>query len=129
MCFAYHKIISFILFTGGMVFFVLSLEEGFYLYQFKQFGWTMLNLGVIATGMNGMLTALWHSRLWYTYTVLAIALNNLIVFIFDNLKPLGGIKLFSIKPKATLEGHIAGIIATIGMFICTNEFFCSKPWF
>jgi len=33
--FSYHNLASFVLFTVGVIFFVVSLQEGFYNYQFK----------------------------------------------------------------------------------------------
>jgi len=35
MLFKYHSFYTFCLLAGGMILFVLSLEEGFYAYQFK----------------------------------------------------------------------------------------------
>lgn len=34
----YHSFVSFILFTSGLIFFVYSLQEGYYSYQVQRFG-------------------------------------------------------------------------------------------
>ena len=57
--FQYHSLISFSLCAIGLVFFVITLQEGFYAYQFRTLGWTMMSIIAIVTGCHGLLVALW----------------------------------------------------------------------
>uniref|UniRef100_A0A1I8FSB7 phosphatidate cytidylyltransferase n=1 Tax=Macrostomum lignano TaxID=282301 RepID=A0A1I8FSB7_9PLAT len=67
----YHRFISFCLYCGGIVGFVVSLVKKHYLQQFTLFGWTHMALLVLVTSshfmirnvFNGLLLALFHDHL------------------------------------------------------------------
>jgi len=76
MLFKYHSFYTFCLLAFGMILFVLSLEEGFYQYQFKQMGWSILNLMAIVSAGHGLLLGLWRVRIWFVYTILCMCLRD-----------------------------------------------------
>lgn len=89
MLYKYHSFYCFCLLAAGMIIFVLSLEEGFYAYQFKQMGWSLLNLMVIVTAGHGLLLSLWRVRIWFVYTILCMVLRDTTNVIVSNLIPIG----------------------------------------
>jgi len=89
MLYKYHSFYCFCLLAAGMILFVLSLEEGFYAYQFKQMGWSLLNLMVIVTSGHGLLLGLWRVRIWFVYTILCMVLRDTTNVIVSNLIPVG----------------------------------------
>lgn len=47
----HHTLLSFALYTGGFVAFVLYLKKGLYSYQFQQYAWTHMILMVRSQGI------------------------------------------------------------------------------
>lgn len=93
-----------------MIFFVLSLEEGFYSYQFKQLGWSVINMIVIVTAGHGHLAGLWRLRLWFVYTILCLCFRDVVDTFVSKFIPVKS-PLHVLSPKATKLGYISGAIA------------------
>jgi hypothetical protein len=108
--FTYNAFFAFGVFAFGLIFFVLSLEEGFYSYQFKQIGWSLVNMIVIVSAGHGHLSGMWRLRLWFVYTWLCLALRDLVDNIFSRYFPLKS-PLHVLSPKATKLGYITGAVA------------------
>ena len=51
----YHRMIAFLLYTGGFVGFVLSLKKTYYLKQFTLFGYTHITLMILVTSSHQMI--------------------------------------------------------------------------
>lgn len=107
MLFKYHSFYTFCLLASGMIFFVLSLEEGFYAYQFKQMGWSILNLMVIVGSGHGLLIALWKMRMWFVYTLLCMCFRDTIDHLVSNYVKVGP-PMHTLSPKSSLLGYIIG---------------------
>jgi len=105
--FKYHSFYTFCLLAIGMILFVLSLEEGFYAYQFKQLGWSLLNLMVIVTAGHGHLLGLWRLRIWFVYTVLCLCVRDFADNLASKYVPISA-PLHTLSPKATIFGYIFG---------------------
>ena len=114
-CYEYHELIVFMMVTVGIILFVVSLQEGFYAYQFRMLGWTLASALIIISGCSGLLLSLWKCRMWFFYTVCCITARNLIDHLVGSCSPLK-IRMLMLKPEATLEGFIAGIIASFAFF-------------
>jgi len=110
-CYEYHELIVFMLMTVGIILFVVSLQEGFYSYQFRMLGWTLLSALLIIAGCSGLLLSLWMCRMWFFYSVCCVTARNLVDHLVGQYFPLKtGMSM--LKPEATFEGFIAGIFAS-----------------
>lgn len=119
MLFKFHSFYTFCFLAGGMILFVLSLEEGFYAYQFKQLGWTLLNLLFICTAGHGHLIGLWRLRLWFVYTVVLLSLRDSVDRVVSRFVPSP--PLHPLSPKATVLGYLTGIIAVFAFYFNVSE--------
>lgn len=89
MLYKYQSFYTFCMIGAGMICFVLSLEEGFYAYQFKQMGWAIVNLLCILGGGHGLLFALWKVRIWFVYTILCLSFRACVEKFVSNYDCVG----------------------------------------
>lgn len=121
MLFKYHSFYTFCLLAAGMIFFVLSLEEGFYAYQFKQMGWSILNLIVIVGSGHGLLIALYKMRLWFVYTLVCMCLRDVVDHLVSNHVKVGP-PMHSLSPKSSLLGYVIGAACAFAFyFVAIDE--------
>ena len=128
LLYEYHNFISFCLMTLGMMLFVVSLQEGFYSYQFKMLGWTLLSSLLIVGGCSGLLLSLWKCRMWFFYTVMCISIHNAIDHLVSQNFPWKTPMLY-LKPEATLQGFIGGAMGCFAFFTLTVTKFVDIEWF
>ena len=119
-CYEYHELIVFMMMTIGIILFVISLQEGFYAYQFRMLGWTLLSAFLIISGCSGMLMSLWMCRMWFFYAVCCVTTRNLIDHFVCTWFPMRT-HMSKLKPEATVEGFIAGIVASFGFYVAVSE--------
>lgn len=110
-----------------MIFFVLSLEEGFYAYQFKQMGWSVLNLMVIVTAGHGLILALWRVRIWFVYTVLCMCLRDLVDILVSSCQV--GPSMHLLTPKATVLGYTIGGLVAFAFYFTAADQMLNHYWF
>lgn len=115
MLFKYHPFYTFCLFALGMILFVFSLEEGFYAYQFKQLGWSIINLMVICTAGHGFILSLWRVRIWFVYPLLCMVIRDSASVLISHFVPLGP-SLHELSPKLTVLGYIFGAVTAFGFY-------------
>ena len=115
LLYQYHSLASFVLLTFGLILFVVSLQEGFYPYQFKRLGWTLLSAFCIVVGCTGLVVALWRNRLWFFFAVTCISVHNGVDYVFCRYFPRRSPVLL-LKPEATIEGFAAGSVACFAYF-------------
>ena len=115
LCFEYHDLTVFILLTIGQILFVISLQEGFYSYQFRMLGWTILSALLIIIGCNGLLLSLWKCRVWFFYAICCITVHNAADYLACLYFPLKT-PIMMLKPEATFEGFTMGVIASFLFF-------------
>jgi phosphatidate cytidylyltransferase len=128
MLFKYHSFYTFCLLASGMILFVLSLQEGHYAYQFKQLGWSMLNLTVIVTAGHGHLVGLWKLRLWFVYTISCMCLRDMVDNIVSNFLPIG-LPLHSLSPKSSVLGYIIGGVCAFAYYFYAAQMMLNNYWF
>ena len=121
MCFEYHSLVIFSLIMISQILFVISLQEGFYSYQFKMLGWTLISSLMLSAGSCGMLLCLWRCRMWFFYTVVCIVVHNASDFLVCHYFPLKT-PLMVLKKEATVEGYFAGIISCFLFFTLVSPF-------
>lgn len=128
----HHALCSFMLHTFGIIFFVYSLQEGYYFYQVQRFGQTLAFTLIIVTAFHGHLTGLWKCRIWFIFTLTTIALRNAVEYLVEKYCPFRT-KIYDLKPKATMEGFIAGVLTalivnfTIGTALLKSEWARAQP--
>ena len=123
--FEYHTLVVFSLFMFGMIMFVISLQEGFYSYQFKMLGWTLLSAMLIGTGSTGLLLSLWRCRMWFFYAIVCITVHNAFDFIMCRYFPIKT-HMLMLKPEATLEGFAAGVVGCFIFFTIVSVTFSPR---
>jgi hypothetical protein len=87
--FRYHNLIVFLMLTTYLIIFVTSLQAGFYGYQFKQLGWTLLSALTIVMGCTGLILCLWKCRMWFFFAVMTITAHNAMDYIVNKYSPCG----------------------------------------
>mmetsp|Transcript_42220 Transcript_42220/g.55622 ORF Transcript_42220/g.55622 Transcript_42220/m.55622 type:complete len:238 (-) Transcript_42220:517-1230(-) len=127
-CYEYHSLAVFMLLTFGVILFVVSLQEGFYSYQFRMLGWTLLCAILIISGCQGLLLALWKCRIWFFYTVSCVTVHNAIDYLTCHFFPLRT-PMLMLKPEATFEGFTAGAISCFLFFSIVVTYLIDLPWF
>lgn len=110
-----------------MIFFVLSLEEGFYAYQFRQMGWSILSLMVIVGSGHGLLLSLWKVRIWFIYTVVCLYLRDVVDFLVA--KFIGGPPIHHLSPKSSILGFIVGGLCAFGFYFQVADVMLQNFWF
>lgn len=128
LCYEYHGLTVFCLLTLGIILFVVSLQEGFYSYQFKMLGWTITSALLIITGCSGLLLSLWKCRIWFIYAICCITAHNAFDYLACHYLPFKT-PIMMLKPEATFEGFTIGVIACFLFFTVTVTYIVDIPWF
>jgi len=98
--FGHQNLFSYCIAAGGIIIFVISLQEGFYLYQLKRISWTVVSTMVIVFGFHGQLIGLWHNRLWFCYSLMCVVVHNFVEYLVSKYLPWKSI-LMQLNPEAT----------------------------
>lgn len=107
----YHALISFLLYVGGIVLFVFSLEKSYYRFQFEMFGFVHLTLFFVVLLSTFIVVNLFQGIIWFVLPALLIISNDSWAYVFGFF--FGRTPLISISPKKTWEGFIGAAVATI----------------
>jgi len=107
----YHYLISFMLWIGGFLFFVLTLKKGFYRYQFRQFGWAHICVVLIVGQTSAIMNNIFEGLVWFILPALLVIMNDIFAYIFG-IK-WGKTPLIELSPKKTWEGFIGGFFSTL----------------
>ncbi|KAE9556053.1 hypothetical protein FO519_000687 [Halicephalobus sp. NKZ332] len=123
----YHRMISFLLYMGGFVWFVLSLRKGYYMRQFSLFAWTHITLLLIVTQSYMIINNILHGLIWFLVPVSMIICCDIMSYMFGFF--FGKTPLIKLSPKKTWEGFIGGAISTIIFGIVLSYALINKPFF
>lgn len=115
VCYEYHGLVVFLMLTLGVILFVISLQEGYYSYQFRMLGWTVLCALLIISGCQGLLFSLWKCRIWFFYVICCVTVHNAADYLMCHFFPLRT-PMLMLKPEATFEGFTGGAIACFLFF-------------
>ena len=124
---AYHRFISFSLYTAGFVAFVLTLKKTYYLKQFTLFGYTHLALLLIVTQSNLMIQNVFEGLIWFLLPVSLIICNDIMAYMFGFF--FGKTRLIKLSPKKTWEGFIGGAFSTIIFGFLLSSILCQYKTF
>jgi len=123
----YHRMISFILYIGGFVWFVLSLRKGYYMRQFSLFAWTHITLLLIVTQSYMIINNILHGLIWFLVPVSMIICCDIMSYMFGFF--FGKTPLIKLSPKKTWEGFIGGAFSTLVFGIVLSYALMKKPFF
>jgi phosphatidate cytidylyltransferase len=107
----YHTFMSFALYILGVVAFVLSLETGYYKYQFEMFAWVHLTLLLIVVQSTVIVVNMFQGLIWFILPALLIICNDTWAYIFGFF--FGRTPLIQLSPKKTWEGFIGAFFSTL----------------
>ena len=95
----------------GLLYFVLSLKQGFLKYQFRLFGWILVALLMTTTAAWAMSSNTVEGMLWYIAPAFLIICNDIFAYLFGYF--LGSHPLIALSPKKTWEGYLGGALSTV----------------
>ena len=115
----HHRFISFMLYVMGFVFFVGSLEQGHYRFQFTQFAWTHMALYLIVVQAHFVMNNVLEGMIWFFLPASLVITNDIFAYICGIT--FGRTQLIELSPKKTVEGFLGAWICTIGFgYFMTN---------
>uniref|UniRef100_A0A915EEI8 phosphatidate cytidylyltransferase n=1 Tax=Ditylenchus dipsaci TaxID=166011 RepID=A0A915EEI8_9BILA len=123
----HHRLISFVMYIAGFVWFVLSLQKGFYLRQFSLFAWTHVSLLLIVSQSFMIIQNLLQGIIWFLVPVSMIICCDIMSYIFGFF--FGKTPLIKLSPKKTWEGFIGGAFSTIVFGLILSSLLMRNPFF
>ncbi|VDD80630.1 unnamed protein product [Mesocestoides corti] len=123
----HHRFISFTLYCGCIVAFVLSLVRRHYLKQFTLFGWTHVSLLIIVTSSHFMIQSIFDGLIWFLVPVAMVISNDIFAYVFGML--MGRTPLIKVSPKKTWEGFIGGGISSLLLGVVISWLMIDKKHF
>lgn len=123
----YHRFISFCLYCGGFVWFVLSLVKKYYMKQFSLFAWTHVALLIVVTQSYLIIKNIFEGLIWFIVPVSMIICNDIMAYVFGFF--FGKTPLIKLSPKKTWEGFIGGGVSTVIFGFVLSTFMCKFPYF
>ncbi|CAG9854896.1 unnamed protein product [Phyllotreta striolata] len=123
----YHRFISFSLYCGGFVLFVLSLVKKYYMKQFSLFAWTHVALLIVVTQSYLIIQNIFEGLIWFIVPVSMIICNDIMAYVFGFF--FGKTPLIKLSPKKTWEGFIGGGFSTVVFGFMMSYVMCQYPYF
>lgn len=106
-----HTLLSFSLYTGGFVSFVLTLEKRMYTYQFGQYAWTHMILLVVFLPSSFFVSNIFEGIIWFLLPCALVIINDIAAYLAGFF--FGRTPLIKLSPKKTWEGFLGGAAGTI----------------
>lgn len=106
-----HKFISYSLYVAGFIFFVWTLQKGYYKFQFAQLCITHTTLLLVVFQSHLIIDNLLNGMIWFLLPSSLVVVNDVFAYICGIT--FGRTQLIAISPKKTVEGFI-------GAWICTS---------
>jgi phosphatidate cytidylyltransferase len=118
--FKHHTLISAMLLITGLVLFTLSLEKGYYRYQFKRLGWQIVcTLVTIPAGLFFGFYV-FKGYFWVLMTNGSVMINDIMAYVFG--KTMGRTKLIQLSPNKTVEGFVGGAVSTMLFAVFVSQY-------
>lgn len=113
-----HRLISFLIYTMGIMLFVWSLKKNYYKVQFALFGWYQLTMLLILIPFYFTVQNVLSGLIWFFLPVAMVICNDIFAYIFGFF--FGRTRLIKLSPKKTWEGFLGGFFATVvfGQAVC-----------
>ncbi|KAI6174360.1 Phosphatidate cytidylyltransferase [Aphelenchoides besseyi] len=123
----HHRMVSFILYILGFVWFVLSLRKGLYLRQFSLFAFTHVVLLLIVSQSFLLVNNLLQGLIWFLAPVSMVICCDIMSYVFGFF--FGKTPLIKLSPKKTWEGFIGGAVSTVVFALLLATYMMDKPFF
>ncbi|KAI6241821.1 Phosphatidate cytidylyltransferase [Aphelenchoides fujianensis] len=123
----HHRLISFVLYLGGFLWFVLSLQKGLYLRQFSLFAFTHVVLLLIVSQSFLLVNNLLQGLIWFLAPVSMVICCDIMSYVFGFF--FGKTPLIKLSPKKTWEGFIGGAFSTVVFALILAMYMMHKPFF
>lgn len=123
----YNRFISFCVYFGGIILFVLSLVRKYDLKQFKILAWTHMLLIIIVLQSYMIIGNMFNGLIWLILPVSLVILNDIFAYLFGRL--CGKTPLIELSPKKTWEGFIGGVFGTIIAGYVLAHIMCQSKYF
>ncbi|MFH4976415.1 hypothetical protein AB6A40_003124 [Gnathostoma spinigerum] len=124
---SYHRLISFVLYCIGFVWFVLSLRKSYYIRQFSLFAWTHVTLLLIVSQSLLIIENVFEGLIWFLVPVSMVICCDIFSYVFGFF--FGKTPLIKLSPKKTWEGFIGGGISTVIFGVALSCFLMRSPYF
>ncbi|CAJ0587925.1 unnamed protein product, partial [Mesorhabditis spiculigera] len=121
----YHRLISFGLYCIGFVWFVLSLQKGYYVRQFSLFAWTHVCLLLVVSQSFLIIQNIFQGLIWFLVPVAMIICCDIMSYMFGFA--FGKTPLIKLSPKKTWEGFIGGAFSTVLFGLLLSYALLGKP--
>lgn len=132
----HHRLVSFLMYTSGIVVFVLNLKKGHYKFQFSQFGITHMTLLLVVVQSQFVISNIFEGLFWYRIPltsfarfilpVLIVVCNDVMAYAFGMC--FGRTPLIKLSPKKTWEGFIGAFAATMVFAFFVSGAFAKIPY-
>lgn len=106
-----HSVIAFALYVGGFVWFVLKLEKGYYLVQFRQYAWVHLILLFVFMPSSFFVSNIFDGIIWFLLPCSMVIINDIGAYLAGIA--IGRTPLIKLSPKKTWEGFFGGLLMTL----------------
>lgn len=106
-----HSIVAFALYVSGFVAFVLKLEKGYYLVQFRQYAWVHLILLFVFMPSSFFVSNIFDGIIWFLLPCSLVIINDIGAYLAG--LAIGRTPLIKLSPKKTWEGFFGGLLMTL----------------
>lgn len=122
----HHSLISYILYMGGFVGFVLSLKKGIYLQQFAHYAWIHMIILVTTVPSSFFVSNIFAGILWYVLPAFLIVANDICAYLAGFF--FGRTPLIKLSPKKTWEGFVGGFLGTLVIAFFLSAYLAQFKW-
>ena len=123
----HHRLISFMLYLIGLVWFVLSLDKPNYKKQFAIFAWTHIALLVVVVQSYLVIDNMFQGIIWFLVPISMVIFNDIMAYVFGFF--CGKTPLIQLSPKKTWEGFIGGGLSTVVFGLALSYYLCQFNYF
>ncbi|KAK9268353.1 hypothetical protein L1049_000102 [Liquidambar formosana] len=115
----YQMVICYFLYIAGFMWFILTLKNKMYKYQFGQYAWTHMILILVFTQSSFVVANIFEGIFWFLLPASLIVINDIAAYFFGFF--FGRTPLIKLSPKKTWEGFIGASVTTmISAFVLAN---------
>ncbi|KAK9476100.1 cytidylyltransferase family-domain-containing protein [Lipomyces japonicus] len=107
----HHRFISFMLYVIGFMFFVSSLQNQHYKFQFTQFAFIHVTLLLVVVQGHFIMSNIFNGMFWVFFPCSLVIINDIFAYLCGIT--FGKTPLIKISPKKTVEGFLGAWISTI----------------
>ncbi|KAJ3838977.1 phosphatidate cytidylyltransferase [Lentinula raphanica] len=116
-----HRLISFALYTIGLMGFVLSLKKGYLKQQFGLFCWVHMSLLLIVVSSHFIVNNILEGLIWFWVPASLVICNDVFAYVWG--MSIGRTPLIQLSPKKTVEGFVGAFVSTVLFSLLWGSYF------